>query len=122
MHSFSSHFILNRISKNVEIGQATYSTERVGQRGQRVAAPRQPDPPPATMAEAGSTALHVTRQGTLVAASSSLRVRIVAAGGATLHEGLLPGTAEACAIQLNDTGTRLGPRRAPSPATSATTS
>ena len=70
----------------------------------------------ATMAEAGSTALHVTRQGTLVAASSSLRVRIVAAGGATLHEGLLPGTAEACAIQLNDTGTRLGPRRAPSPA------
>ena len=68
------------------------------------------------MAEAGSTALHVTRQGTLVAASSSLRVRIVAAGGATLHEGLLPGTAEACAIQLNDTGTRQGPRRAPSPA------
>ena len=57
------------------------------------------------MAEAASTALHVTSQGTLVSASSSLRVRIVAAGGATLHEGLLPGTASACAIQLNDTGT-----------------
>ena len=71
---------------------ATYSTERVGQ---RVAAPDRASRTArlATMAEAGSTALHVTRQGTLVAASSSLRVRIVAAGGATLHEGLLPGTA-----------------------------
>jgi hypothetical protein len=68
------------------------------------------------MAEASCTALHVTSRGTLVSASSSLRVRIVAAGGATLHEGLLPGTAEACAIQLNDTGTCQVPRRAPSPA------
>ena len=68
------------------------------------------------MAEAASTALHVTSQGTLVSASSSLEVRIVAAGGATLHEGLLPGTASACAIQLNDTGTCHAPRRTPSPA------
>lgn len=70
------------------------------------------------MAEASSTALHVTSQGTLVSASSSRRVRIVAAGGTTLHEGLLPSwvEAEACAIQLNDTGTCQVPRRAPSPA------
>ena len=40
------------------------------------------------MAEAASTALHVTSQGTLVSASSSLEVRIVAAGGATLHESV----------------------------------